>query len=482
MVCQLSLIWRLSLGEGRASVVVPVDGDLRLTGGSVSRQGRLEVFYQGTWGTVCDDGFGSEEAGVACWQLGYGRHGNNYSTIGVDAGGPPILLDDLQCQGSEGRLEQCQHRAWGLNDCKEEEHVELVCQEDPCRSSPCQNDGKCIALDDTSVRCQCSNVTEGQWCENFIDLCQQHNGGCSHTCINGQGSYQCACPDESLQLNADGHSCYAPTVEVRCGRTMEVAFPRRYWPGLHEQYVTLTNRSCVATGNATHVTISVPLGACGTQSQEVNHGFIFENHVQTRDVPVAGLVSRVRDVSMTVRCHYDDDMLLDNWYIVDSGRIQFTDVSQGHYQLSMDLLHNGQKYVVGNPQEMVEPGEDLSIKLSLSTNDSSLQVFARNCQATPSGQGDASQYLFLDEGRCGNNPSLHHSLTSDAKQETLELQAFQFLSPNSSSSALLMHCDVIICDVTDPDSRCTQGCLTGGSDAGEDDVTMTEELAMTSSE
>ena len=46
------------------------DGDVRLSGGGSSNQGRLEVCINHAWGTVCNNGFSSEEALVACRQLG----------------------------------------------------------------------------------------------------------------------------------------------------------------------------------------------------------------------------------------------------------------------------------------------------------------------------------------------------------------------------------------------------------------------------
>ena len=61
---------------------VPTTGDIRLTDGEYSNEGRLEVYCNGEWGTVCDDSdtFGDTEATVACRQLGYNSH-NDYNHL-----------------------------------------------------------------------------------------------------------------------------------------------------------------------------------------------------------------------------------------------------------------------------------------------------------------------------------------------------------------------------------------------------------------
>ena len=56
---------------------VCTQGDIRLVGGIDERQGRVELCDSNAWGTVCDDIFGSEEATVACRQLGLNGDGNS---------------------------------------------------------------------------------------------------------------------------------------------------------------------------------------------------------------------------------------------------------------------------------------------------------------------------------------------------------------------------------------------------------------------
>ncbi len=53
-------------------------GDIRLAGGNIPNEGRIEICMSNEWGTVCDDSWGSADAMVVCRQLGYSTTGNFY--------------------------------------------------------------------------------------------------------------------------------------------------------------------------------------------------------------------------------------------------------------------------------------------------------------------------------------------------------------------------------------------------------------------
>ena len=109
-----------------AHVSVSCPTPLRLVGGTNSREGRLEVYYNGTWGTVCDKGFSHASARVVCYVLRFGYDGqvigNRYG-----AGSGLIWLDNVRCNGSETKIEDCRHNSWGSHYCGHSLDVSVSC-------------------------------------------------------------------------------------------------------------------------------------------------------------------------------------------------------------------------------------------------------------------------------------------------------------------------------------------------------------------
>ena len=84
-----------------------VDVKLRLVGGSSYNEGRVEVYYNGEWGTVCDDGWDDTDAGVVCRQLGFGSSGTAIGSAGFGQGSGLAWLGGVTCFGNESNILNC---------------------------------------------------------------------------------------------------------------------------------------------------------------------------------------------------------------------------------------------------------------------------------------------------------------------------------------------------------------------------------------
>ncbi|KAH3888122.1 hypothetical protein DPMN_012148, partial [Dreissena polymorpha] len=97
--------------------------------------GRVEVFYNGEWGSVCDDGADDSFANVLCKELGL-KNGALMEYESTVKGVGKIWLDEVICTGSESSIVNCTHNDWGGHDCSHSEDVGVECYVNDCVLHP----------------------------------------------------------------------------------------------------------------------------------------------------------------------------------------------------------------------------------------------------------------------------------------------------------------------------------------------------------
>jgi len=99
---------------------------IRLVGGSVPSEGRVEILHNGIWGTVCDDYFDERAAQIVCRSLGYSG-GSVEGSEHFGAGSGQIWVRHFSCNGDEQSLEQCDI-SWSGYGCSHSEDVGVICE------------------------------------------------------------------------------------------------------------------------------------------------------------------------------------------------------------------------------------------------------------------------------------------------------------------------------------------------------------------
>ena len=99
-------------------------------GGGLHNRGRVEVYHNGEWGTVCDDNWDNADATVVCRQLGFNSSVTAYGSAHYGQGTGPIWLSKLNCIGNESSLTDCNQFKAETKNCTHSNDAAVTCNSD----------------------------------------------------------------------------------------------------------------------------------------------------------------------------------------------------------------------------------------------------------------------------------------------------------------------------------------------------------------
>lgn len=312
----------------------------------------------------------------------------------------------------------------------------------------------------------------GQWtdsvkavsCNDVNECLEFDNGGCSHKCVNALGGYKCECQDPELRLSSDDKTCHAQGVDINCNsNNMSIIIPKSLLRGMDRQHLRLLNTTCKATETSTHFSLTTPLSGCKTTRRQTPTAIVYSNAVLEIPMDFDDVVTRVRKIEIPFSCLYSNDGMVSSvGWKSRNRRLVFSKRGQGNYTLSLNMFPDKRftsPYTNGDFPVSVALFKLLFFEVSVTSDDKQLSIVADRCYATPTQDlKNPLKYEFIKKG-CPNDITVRYLAPPSVSAQRFSLEAFEFIADHSF---VFVHCHVIICNATDPGSKCAKKCPSSG--------------------
>ncbi|KAK6166476.1 hypothetical protein SNE40_023155 [Patella caerulea] len=457
-------------------------------------EGRLEVLHSGIWKNICDDSFNIQAARVACRQLGLYNPNNIDNIDYYDAhnntsfrNNGEYWLDDVQCMGNEGRIEDCSHSAWGTNNCGDSEVAGVMCDETALSARLDNNsfievnhNGEWHGICPTDyseqmgmVVCQylefnrshvfakelSANVSDTTVLPFILDCIGNETS--LGDCIRENGKN--TCPERERSRLACLNGTVEETISLSCshnsfGITVDLDRLRILFPDLINNDILLGG-TCNGRLDGNNLIFDQTFDLCSTRSKEADdQTLMFTNNLVYLHVNPDGIIRHFL-WAVDLQCLVARNESTEISYIpVESNHAHHLG-SSSHLQLKINLFSDA---FFHHPLQDVATeavvGSETFVQVQ-SPNIVGLRMIVENCYAKPNHGANKQRSFSLIENGCEVDTETHITRYADTETRFF-FTAFEF---PTGDKIVAVHCDVRYCSTATSSSRstCRHGCHSG---------------------
>ena len=253
---------------------------------------------------------------------------------------------------------------------------------------------------------------------------------------------------------------------------MTLHLRRQGFQHLQPDDLVLLDNECGATSvNETYLTFTTDLLECGTLVNYTDSYVLYTNEIKSKDAQPKVLQASVdvinrrpvpkRQKRISFQCEYDlADRVHKPVYAAHINNIQNYGHGRDRFKYRISLYH-GSDYEVPYSQSeypiQIEMEERVYVEVAVEGRETRLENWINNCRATPSANfKDSISYDLIKDG-CPNpsDDSLKFHESGDFASKRFSFGTFRF--NQFPSAVIFLHCDMILCNKDDSNSRCSKG-------------------------
>ncbi|XP_022796963.1 uncharacterized protein LOC111335346 [Stylophora pistillata] len=262
-----------------------------------------------------------------------------------------------------------------------------------------------------------------------------------------------------VSLRMELYGCLDPSAKLQCNRNnMTIHVPKTLLPGINRVHLRLLDTECKAEEDDIYYSLTTPLTGCKTTRKHTTTAVVYSNMVLK--VPTASKKAMIRELKIQFSCVYSSHGVVSSvgWRAVNR-KVIISEEGEGNFTLVLNMFPD-KKFEIPYKEEdfpLFVAQKRLFLEVSV-ISDRRLSIIADRCYTTPTREREnAQKYEFISKG-CANYPSVVYHPAPSINLQRFSLETAKFIG---TDSFVFVHCHVIVCNATDPDSQCAKKCPSG---------------------